>query len=128
MATRRQERFSRLIKETVSDAILNHLNDPRIDGLVSVTKVEMTPDLRIADVYISILGKDQASQNKAFLAINHARSRIQFFVGSRTESKFCPVLRFHEDEHFKKTLETLNLIDKAISEYSKEELDENTNE
>ena len=128
MATRRQERFSRLIKEAVSDAILNHLNDPRIEGLVSVTKVEMTPDLRNADVYISVLGKNQASQNKTFEAINHAKSRVQFFVGSEIESKFCPILRFRLDESFKKTLDTLNLIENAASEYTRKGLNENPEE
>jgi len=104
------------VKEAVSDAISNHLNDPRIEGLISVTKVEMAADLRHADVYVSIFGKDEAAQNKTFTAIMHARSRIQSLVGSKLQSKFCPVLSFHKDEKFKKTLETMRLIDQATSE------------
>ena len=64
MPSRRQERFIRVIKEVVSDAITRHLSDPRIEGLVSVTRVETTPDLRKADVYLSIFAGDQADQNK----------------------------------------------------------------
>ena len=104
------------MKEAVSDAISNHLNDPRIEGLISVTKVEMAADLRHADVYVSIFGKDEAAQNKTFTAIRHARSRIQSLVGGKLKSKFCPVLSFHKDEKFKKTLETMKLIDQAASE------------
>ncbi|MHC4355618.1 MAG: ribosome-binding factor A [Planctomycetota bacterium] len=62
MPTRRQEKVARVVKEAVSDAIANHLSDPRIEGLVSVTEVDVAPDMRTADVYVSILGKNEASQ------------------------------------------------------------------
>ena len=116
MVTRRQEKVARVVKEVVSDAIAHHLNDPRIEGLVSVTRVDMVADLRSADVYLSIFSKDDAAQNKTFAAITHAKSRIQSLLAGKMQSKFCPVLRFHKDEAFKKTLETMNLIDKAVSE------------
>ena len=117
MATRRQEKVARVVKEAVSDAISHHLNDPRIEGLVSVTKVEMAADLKNADVYLSILGADQVSENKTFTAIEHARSRIQTLLAEKMQSKFCPVLHLYIDENFKKTLETLKLIEKATQEY-----------
>ena len=104
MATRRQEKVARIVKEAVSEAIAHHLNDPRISGLVSVTRVEMTTDLRNANVYISVFGSDEAGQNKAFAAITHAKSRIQSILASQVQSKFCPVLHFYKDEKFKKTL------------------------
>jgi len=116
MATRRQEKVARVVKEAVSDAITHHLNDPRITGFVSITRVDMTADLRNASVYISIFGSDETSQNKAFTAITHAKSRIQSLVANQVRSKFCPVLHFYKDEKFKKTLETLNLIDQAVKD------------
>ncbi|MBN2317141.1 MAG: 30S ribosome-binding factor RbfA, partial [Sedimentisphaerales bacterium] len=97
MATRRQEKVARVVKEAVSDAVMNRLNDPRIEGFVSITRVEVTADLRIANVYISVFGKNPASQNRTFEAINHARSRIQSFLAGRIQSKFCPVLHFYTD-------------------------------
>jgi ribosome-binding factor A len=119
MPTRRQEKVSRVVKEVVSDAITNHLNDPRIEGLISITRVEMTADLRIANVYISILGKNDTAQNKTFAAIEHARSRIQSLMAVKLKSKFCPVLHFYKDEKFKKAMETMKLIDKAMAELEK---------
>ena len=130
MATRRQEKVARLVKEAVSDAIANHLNDPRIEGFVSVTRVDVSADLRSADVYLSIFGSDPVSQKKAkpqsggddvvqkrtFLALMHAKNRIQALLAGRVQSKFCPVLRFHRDEKFKETLQTIRLIEKAIGE------------
>jgi ribosome-binding factor A len=123
MATRRQEKVARVVKEAVSDAIAHHLNDPRISGFVSVTRVDMTADLRNANVYISVFGSDEAGQNKVFTAIIHARSRIQSLLAGRVRSKFCPVLHFYQDEKFKKTLETLNLIDQAVKDLRDKELD-----
>ncbi len=121
MPTRRQEKVARVVKEAVSDAIANHLNDPRIEGFVSVTRVDMAADLRSADVYFSIFGKDETGQNKTFAAIMHAKSRIQSLLAGKLQSKFCPVLRFHRDDKFKKTLETMKLIDQAVSELEKTE-------
>ncbi len=120
MATRRQEKVARVVKEAVSDAIANHLSDPRIEGLVSVTRVRVAADLRTADVYLSILSKDASTQNRTFIAIEHAGRRIQFLLGGRLQSKFCPVLRFHRDEQFKRTLETMRLIDQVAGELKRD--------
>jgi len=123
MATRRQEKVARIVKEAVSDAIANHLNDPRIDGFVSVTRVDMATDLRNADVYLSFFGSDEAGQNKTFAAITHAKSRIQSLLADKVQSKFCPVLHFYKDEKFKKTLDILNLIDQAAKEFKDKDSD-----
>jgi len=122
MATRRQEKAARVVKEAVSDAISNHLNDPRIEGFVSVTKVDITADLRNADVYLSIFGKDDTTQNKTYAAITHAKSRIQSLLAGKLQCKFCPVLRFQRDEKFKKALETIKLIDETTSKQEKKDL------
>ena len=116
MVTRRQEKVARVVKEAVSDAVANHLNDPRIEGFVSITRVDVAPNLRSAEVYLSIFGGDQAGQKKTFAAITHARTRIQSLLSSKWHSKFCPVLHFHIDDKFKKTLEIMNLIDRAVSD------------
>ena len=117
MPSRRQEKVARVVKEVVSDAVINHLSDPRITGFVSVTKVEMKPDLRNADVYLSILADNEAAKNRTYEAIAHASKRIQALLGDALESKFCPVLHFHRDQQFQKTLETMRLIDEVAHEW-----------
>lgn len=121
MPTRRQEKVARVIKEVVSEAIANHLSDPRITGLVSVTRVEVTADMRGADVYLSLFASAEGARGRTLAAITHARARIQSYLADAIESKFCPVLRFHEDEQFRKTLEIMRLIDQVASEYRHEE-------
>jgi len=128
MVTRRQQKVARVVKEAVSDAIANHLNDPRIEGFVSVTRVDTAADLRNADVYLSIFGRDDTAQNKTFVAIIHAKSRIQSLLANKLQSKFCPVLRFHRDKEFKKTLEIMKLIDQAAGELKKKDSIEKNSE
>lgn len=121
MPTRRQEKVARVIREVVSDAIANHLNDPRITGFVSVTRVEVMADMRSADVYLSIFVETENARDKTFTAITHARTRIQSFLAEALECRFCPVLRFHVDEQFRKTLDVMRLIDKVASEHREQE-------
>ena len=113
MVSIRQEKMARVVKETVSDAIANRLNDPRIVGFVSVMEVRLPPDLSIADVFLSIFGKDEKIARRTFEAIEHAAPRIQSLLAHRLETKFCPTLRFHESDKLKKTIETMRIIDEA---------------
>jgi ribosome-binding factor A len=111
MTSIRQEKMARVVKEVVSDAITNHLNDPRIEGFVSVMEVYLPPDLRVADVYLSIFGKDDKISHRTFTAIEHAAPRIQSLLAHRLSSRYCPTLHFHESEKLKKTIETMKIID-----------------
>jgi len=117
MASRRQEKVARVIMESVSDTIANRLSDPRIEGLISITKVDTSPDLRNADVYLSILAVNDKIKNRAFSAIEHATRHIQARLSHKMTSKFCPRLHFHQDAGFKKTLDTLRVIDEVAREF-----------
>jgi ribosome-binding factor A len=117
MPTRRQEKIARVVREAVSDAIANHLSDPRIESFVSVTKVDVSADMRIANVYLSMFGGTETAQNKTFAAILHAKKRIQGILAEQIQSRFCPVINLHKDENFKKTLETMKLIDDLAAEF-----------
>jgi ribosome-binding factor A len=117
MPTRRQEKIARVVREAVSDAIANHLSDPRIESFVSVTKVDVSADMRIADVYLSMFGGTETAQNKTFIAILHAKRRIQGILAEHIKSRFCPVINIYKDENFKKAIETMKLIDDLASEF-----------
>lgn len=121
MPSRRQERMSRVIKEAVSDIINNHLQDPRIEGFISVTEVRCEPDLKSAEVFISIMAANESKQRMAFTAIQHAAGRIQALLGDYIESRYCPHLHFHLDERLKKTMETMRLIDEVSKDFKPED-------
>jgi len=124
METRRQKKVSRVIKEAVSDAITNHLSDPRIENFVSVTKVDVSPNLQTVDVYLSIFGGDEKSQNKTFIAIKHATPKIHYMLAKRLTTKFCPSLNLKRDDSLKKTMEMMEIINKVASEFKAEEIEE----
>lgn len=121
MASRRQERVARVVRESVSDTIANRLNDPRIEGFVSVTEVDVSADLRNADVFLSIITDDEAVRRKTFVAIEHAANHIRAQLSQRMTSKFCPRLNFREDSKIKNTLETLKIIEDAAREFKEKD-------
>lgn len=106
-----------MIRESVSDTISNRLSDPRITGIVSVTDVDISPDLKNADISLSIMGADAKQAKRTLLAIKHASKHIQARLGRKMTSKFCPRLSFHEDMKFRKTLDTLQLIEEVSKEF-----------
>ena len=116
MPTRRQEKVARQIKEIISDAITNRLNDPRIEGFISVTRIEMPSKLRVADVYLTIFNVSEKGVSKTLAAINSARGRLQAMLADQLQIRHCPRLNVYLDEGFKKTLGTMNIIDDISKE------------
>jgi ribosome-binding factor A len=116
MSSRRQKKICRVIREAASDIIQHRLNDPRIEGIVSVTDVDVSPDMKNANVYLSVMAVDEKVAEKTIKAISRAAGYIQTEVGRRMTTKFYPKLTIHEDKKMKKTLEMMKLIDEASKE------------
>ncbi|AQT67665.1 Ribosome-binding factor A [Anaerohalosphaera lusitana] len=122
MPTRRQEKINRIIKEVVADAIQNRLSDPRIEGIIiSVTQTDVAPDLRTAEVYLSIMSEDEQVSNKAFKAIRGAAAHIRRLLSDKLTTRFTPELRFHRDIKIKGAIETLKVIEEAAKEFKEED-------
>ena len=90
----RAERVERLAREVLGEA-LQDLTDPRI-GFVTVTSVKMSPDLRQAKVYVSVLGADEARE-ASMEAIRHAVSHLRATLGREIRLKYLPSLEIVED-------------------------------
>jgi ribosome-binding factor A len=90
----RAERVERLAREVLGEAI-RELRDPRI-GFATITSVKMTPDLRIARVYVSVLGTEE-QREISLRAIHHAASRLRATLGREVRLKFLPTLEILED-------------------------------
>ena len=115
MSTRRVEKVASIIRSVVSDAIANRLSDPRISPFASVTRVDVSGDLRHTTVFISVLG-DEASGRKTMAGLEHAKGHVQSLLAKRLTTRQCPHLRFRLDESIKKGTETIRLIDQTIAE------------
>jgi len=111
---RRLEKVRVALAQEISKVILYKMQDPRIN-LVTVTRLEPSPDLRTAKVYVTVLC-DEPSQQKALNALNHAKGFIQSEMTSNLKMKNTPSLTFYLDETKKKSGHILQLIEKAVNE------------
>jgi ribosome-binding factor A len=116
MKSFRPERVGHLIREVVSEAIANRLNDPRIEPLSSVTRVEVTADLEHAKVWVSVMGTE-AAQRRTLSGLKSATGFIQGLVARELQIRTCPRLTFMLDESIKKGEATLRLIEQTMAEY-----------
>jgi len=110
--TRKQQRMSRAIRDIVSEAIMSEISDPRLTGFVSITSIELSPDLHYASIYLRCFGtKDEADKKKTFMAIDHARGYIQSKIASELNVRSCPIISFHEDVKQEKVNQMMKLIE-----------------
>ena len=90
----RPERVAEEFREVLAEEI-SELKDPRV-GFVTVTRVEVTPDLRKATVFYTVLGEDR-DQRRTRAGLHSARARLRATLGHKVRMKFTPELEFRED-------------------------------
>ncbi|MGA9772738.1 MAG: 30S ribosome-binding factor RbfA [Blastocatellia bacterium] len=110
MTGRRAERLAEQIKEEVSLIIAGEVEDPRV-GFVTVTDAKLTPDLRYAKIYVSVLGTE-AEVKESLAALKHAAGFIRTQLGAMLRMRRTPELNFVYDE----TTETAARIEELLSE------------
>ncbi|OGC11107.1 ribosome-binding factor A [candidate division WOR-1 bacterium RIFOXYA12_FULL_52_29] len=110
----RQERIEGLIQEEISTILREEVNDPRI-GFVSITKVEISPDLRNANIHVSIFG-DEKQKEEAMDGLRSATRFIRGELGNRVDFRATPEIRFIRDDSLEKGSKVLNLIRKLKNE------------
>jgi len=81
------------------------LNDPRARGLISVTRVQLTRDLRQATVFVTIMPAEH--ETLTLHALRHAASHVRAQIGRQVELRQVPRLDFRVDESAKKEAEVL---------------------
>ncbi len=93
--TRRTRQVGELLREELSDIIRREVKDPRI-GFMSITSVDVPPDLRSARVYISVLGTDK-ERSDTLDALHSAAKFIRFHLKPRLRMRQIPELDFRDD-------------------------------
>ncbi len=101
-------RVNELVRQVLAEA-LPELKDPRI-GLVTVTAVDTTPDLRYATVYVSVLGSSR-KRRASLLALETAHGYLQARLGREVRLKRTPQLRFEYDPSPERGVRMTRLID-----------------
>ena len=91
------DRLSEEGQKEVDDIIRHSLSDPRIDGTYSVTRVEVTRDLRYAKVYVSVLEDEKRKDLMA--ALKNAAGFVRRELGRRMQIRYIPEIQFVSDEN-----------------------------
>lgn len=113
--TRRTERVNELMREEISGLVLTQLNDPRIVGLVTITHVDVSPDLRHALAYVSVLGTD-AERSSTMEALDHARPFLKRELSRRVRLRYLPDVEFREDNSIARAQMVTDLMRQNASE------------
>ena len=90
----RVARVNEVVQEVLASE-LDRLSDPRL-GFATITSVEVAPDLRMADVYYTVLGTDEQRADTT-AGLKSAAPHLRALVGRSVRMKWVPELRFHED-------------------------------
>jgi len=100
----------------------DELKDPRI-GFVTVTSVEVTPDIRYARIFVSVLGSAEETK-QTLTVLNKARGFIRAELGKRIRLRYTPEVEFRFDEsigHGARIMELLEEVKEAEDEHEKNE-------
>ena len=99
----------------ISNALFMEVKNPKISGMVSVTKIEVTQDLRYADVYFSVLsvGENKVDEQVVLEGLNEVRKFLRKRVAEETNLRYVPEIRVHLDDTVARAIKISNLIDKV---------------
>lgn len=109
MATRRIARLNEQLRADLAELIAREMKDPRLAGLVSVTSAELSPDLRHARVFISVLGSDEERQ-RSIEAIRSAAGFLRTQLAGRMTTKRAPELHFALDASIERGQRIMSLL------------------
>ena len=112
MSSRRALKTAEAIREVVRMAILAELRDPRVRN-VTVTFVEVSPDLRYAKVHVSVMG-DETQQNLSLHGLQNAAGFLQSKLAAQVEMRYTPRLAFVLDQGVKKSIEVAEILRRVL--------------
>lgn len=103
-------------------AIIADLRDPRIRD-VTVTYVEVAPDMRMAKVHVSVMG-DDAKQQLALHGLESSAGFLQSKISERIDTRYTPRLRFQLDMGVKNSIAIAKMLDDVLPDEAAPEADD----
>ncbi len=92
---RRVQRSEKELRHRIAEYLVTGYKG-RLHGLVTVSHVKMSPDLKYADVYVSVLGSPE-DKRRSFESLEDHLADVQRYVAKNWFAKFTPKLRLHDD-------------------------------
>lgn len=111
----RPERVAGLLKKEISEIFQKKLQDPRIK-FVSITQVELTPDLKEAKIFVSIMTDEEEKKKETMKGLLSASRFIRGELGRKLELRFIPQINFIRDDSLERGTRIYNLISEISSE------------
>jgi ribosome-binding factor A len=111
MATTRQRKVQELLVQEISDIVRRELKDPRI-GFVTITDAQVTPDLRHARVFFSVLGEAEQREETG-KALNRASGFVRGEFARRAQMRYVPDIRFEFDTALERGLRISQLLEQV---------------
>ena len=108
--SRRTERLNSQIRRDLSELLLYEVKDPRVAGVVSVTRVDVSPDVQSAKVYVSVYGTLREKE-KTMAALASAAGFLRRHLRGRLDTRQAPKLRFLLDDTLTEGNKMLDLLD-----------------
>lgn len=108
----RIERVNHLIRQEISELLRREVKDPRLGGLVSITQVETSADLKYSKVFVSCLCNDEKKQEVLGTLIA-ASGFLHNELSKRLKLRHIPELDFRWDDSIARGARILDLIDKV---------------
>lgn len=115
--SQRVGRVQEAIRQEVSMIVQNHIKDPRI-GFLTITKVELTKDLRHASIYFSVLGEAK-DKHLALKGLNSAKGYIRGLLSDKIKLRYMPNIVFKIDESISRANEIFEILGKIREEKEK---------
>ncbi|WP_039357703.1 30S ribosome-binding factor RbfA [Candidatus Protochlamydia amoebophila] len=115
MAIQRTDRLNSLLKEVISEVIRRDVRNPYVTELVTVTRVQISRDLRHAKVFISIIGSEQAKV-ETIEALKSAAGFIAVNASQKVVMRYFPELNFKLDDSVDKHMRIEELLGKITKE------------
>jgi len=112
--SRRTERLNKVIKQEISDLLEREIDDPRLNNLISVTEVSISPDFKYAKVFVSVLGNEK-DKTDMLTGFNAASGFLRRKLSSRLRLKRAPYISFHCDDSIERGARVSNLFEQVNS-------------
>jgi ribosome-binding factor A len=119
MASRRIARLNDQIRGDLAELISREMKDPRVSGLISVTGVDVAPDLSTAKVYISVLGTPE-ERKRALTALRSGAGFLRTQLAARLTIRRAPELHFIADTSIERGERIMELLREVESEHPAE--------
>jgi len=110
----RKQQIEAQLQRVISDVLARDLSDPRVVGMVSITRVDVAPDLHEAAIYVSVL--PEKYEKRTINGLRHAAKHIHSLVFKRMSIRRVPRLDFRLDDSLKRSEQVYDAIHRGMQQ------------